>query len=144
VPAQISITLLLHWMGSGTNILIFLGALQAIDREMYEAAEIDGANGLQSFFSITVPMLRPVLLFMIITATIGLINLFAQVKLLTNGGPQNGTFTLFMRMMDLIGSNRYGEGAALGFLIGAIILVITFIQLRLLNSWWTVEGNVQK
>ncbi|NJM41647.1 MAG: hypothetical protein HC853_13260 [Anaerolineae bacterium] len=49
-----------------------------------------------------------------------------------------------MRMMDLIGTNRYGEGAALGFIIGAIILVITFIQLRLLNSWWTVEGNVQR
>ena len=144
MPAQISITLLLHWMGSGTNILIFLGALQAIDREMYEAAEIDGANGLQTFFGITVPMLRPVLLFMIITATIGLINLFAQVKLLTNGGPQNGTFTLFMRMMDLIGNNRYGEGSALGFLIGLIILVITFIQLRLLRTWWTVEGNIQK
>ena len=144
VPAQISIALLLHWMGSGTNILIFLGALQSIDREMYEAAEMDGANGLQSFFGITIPMLRPVLLFMIITSTIGLINLYAQVKLLTNGGPQNNTFTLFMRMMDLIGTNRYGEGAAFGFIIGAIILVITFIQLRFLNSWWTVEGKVQK
>lgn len=144
VPAQISVMLLLHWMGSGTNILIFMGALQAIDRELYEAAEIDGANGAQSFFRITVPMLRPVLLFMIITATIGLINLYAQVKLLTNGGPQNNTFTLYMRMMDLIGTNRYGEGAALGFIIGAIILVITFIQLRLLRNWWTVEGNLQK
>lgn len=144
IPAQISVTLLLHWMGSGTNILIFMGALQAIDKEIYEAAEIDGASGSQSFFRITVPMLRPVLLFMIITATIGLINLYAQVKLLTNGGPQNNTYTLFMRMMDLIAQNRFGEGAALGFLIGAIILIITFIQLRLLRSWWTVEGTPQK
>lgn len=144
VPAQISVTLLLHWMGSGTNILIFLGALQAIDRELYEAAEIDGANTTQTFLRITVPMLRPVLLFMIITATIGLINLYAQVKLLTNGGPQNNTFTLFMRMMNLIEGTRFGEGAALGFIIGAIVLVITFIQLRLLRNWWTVEGNLQK
>ncbi|WP_169239566.1 carbohydrate ABC transporter permease [Candidatus Roseilinea sp. NK_OTU-006] len=143
IPAQISVTLLLHWMGSGTNILIFLGALQAIDRELYEAAEIDGANAVQSFFRITVPMLRPVLLFMIITATIGLINLYAQVKLLTNGGPQNNTYTMFMRMMDLIAGNRFGEGAALGFLMGAVILVITFVQLRLLRSWWTVEGNLK-
>jgi len=143
IPAQISVTLLLHWMGSGTNILIFLGALQAIDRELYEAAEIDGANAVQSFFRITVPMLRPVLLFMIITATIGLINLYAQVKLLTNGGPQNNTYTMFMRMMDLIAGNRFGEGAALGFIMGAIILVITFVQLRLLRSWWTVEGNLK-
>jgi ABC-type sugar transport system permease subunit len=144
IGAQISVTLLLHWMGSGTNILIFLGALQAIDREMYEAAEIDGASNTQSFFRITVPMIRPVLLFMIITATIGLINLYAQVKLLTNGGPQNNTYTLFMRMMDLIAGNRFGEGAALGFIMGAIVLFITFIQLRFLNSWWTVEGRLKK
>jgi cellobiose transport system permease protein len=144
IPAQISVTLLLHWMGSGTNVLIFIGALQAIEKEIYEAAEIDGASGMQSFFGITVPMLRPVLLFMIITSTIGLINLYAQVKLLTNGGPQNNTYTLFMRMMDLIANNRFGEGAALGFLIGFVVLVITFIQLRLLRGWWTVEGNIQK
>lgn len=144
IGAQISVTLLLHWMGSGTNILIFLGALQAIDREIYEAAEMDGASNTQSFFRITVPMLRPVLLFMIITATIGLINLYAQVKLLTNGGPQNNTYTLFMRMMDLIAGNRFGEGAALGFIMGAIVLFITFLQLRFLNSWWTVEGRLKK
>ena len=71
-----------------------------------------GASGTQSFFRITVPMLRPVLLFMIITSTIGLINLYAQVKLLTNGGPQNNTYTLFMRMMDLIANNRFGEGTS--------------------------------
>jgi len=143
-PARLSITMLLHWMGSGTNILIFLGALQAIDRELYEAAEIDGATGLQTFFSITVPMIRPVLLFMIITATIGLINMYAQVVMLTRGGPQNETYTLFMRMMGLITENRFGEGAAMGFIIGAIILVITFVQLRLLSSWWTVEGRLKK
>lgn len=143
-PARLSITMLLHWMGSGTNILIFLGALQAIDHELYEAAEIDGATGLQTFASITVPMIRPVLLFMIITATIGLINMYAQVVMLTRGGPQNETYTLFMRMMGLITENRFGEGAAMGFIIGAIILVITFIQLRLLSSWWTVEGRLKK
>lgn len=143
IGAQLSVTLLLHWMGSGTNILIFLGGLQSIDRQLYEAAEIDGASNTQTFFRLTVPMLRPVLLFMIITATIGLINLYAQVKLLTNGGPQNNTYTLFMRMMDLVAGNRFGEGAALGFLMGVIVLIITFVQLRFLNSWWTVEGRLK-
>lgn len=143
IGAQLSVTLLLHWMGSGTNILIFLGGLQSIDRQLYEAAEIDGASNTQTFFRITVPMLRPVLLFMIITATIGLINLYAQVVLLTKGGPQNNTYTLFMRMMDLVAGNRFGEGAALGFLMGMIVLIITFVQLRFLNSWWTVEGRLK-
>lgn len=142
--AQISIMLLLHWMGIGTNILIFLGALQAIEREMYEAAQIDGATGLQQFFYVTFPMIRPVMLFMVITATIGLMNLYAPVLLLTAGGPGNSTLTLFMRMIQLMGAFRYGEGAAFGFIIGGIILLITVVQMRFLSSWWTVEGKLKK
>jgi cellobiose transport system permease protein len=142
--AQISITILLHWMGIGTNILIFLGALQAIDRELYEAAEIDGANGVQQFFNVTFPMIRPVMLFMVVTATIGLMNLYAPVLLLTAGGPGNSTMTLFMRMVSLMVSFRYGEGAAFGFIIGGIIMIITLVQMRFLSSWWTVEGKLKK
>ncbi|MCS7059825.1 MAG: sugar ABC transporter permease [Anaerolineae bacterium] len=144
IPAQLSITLLLHWMGIGTNVLIFLGALQSIDRELYEAAEIDGASGTQQFFNITLPLIRPVMLFMIITATIGLINLYAPVKLLTNGGPEGTTLTLFMRMIDLMTSVRYGEGAGFGFIIGGIVLLITLIQMKFLSGWWTVEGKLKQ
>ncbi len=143
ITAQISITLLLHWMGIGTNILIFLGALQSIDRELYEAAEIDGASNTQQFFRITFPLIRPVMLFMIITATIGLINLYAPVKLLTNGGPAGTTMTLFMRMIDLMTNVRYGEGAGFGFIIGVIVLLITVIQMKFLSGWWTVEGKMK-
>ena len=144
IPAQISITLLLHWMGIGTNILIFLGALQSIDRELYEAAEIDGATSTQQFFNVTFPMIRPVMLFMIVTATIGLMNLYAPVRLLTNGGPGGTTVTLFMRMVDLLSSFRYGEGAGFGFIIGSIIIAITIVQMRLLSDWWTVEGKLKR
>jgi cellobiose transport system permease protein len=142
--AQISITILLHWMGIGTNILIFLGALQSIDRELYEAAEIDGAGGMQQFTNVTFPMIRPVMLFMIITATIGLMNLYAPVALLTAGGPAGTTMTLFMRMYQLMTSVRYGEGAGFGFIIGAIILLITVVQMRFLSGWWSVEGKLKK
>ena len=144
IPAQISIMLLLHWMGIGTNILIFLGALQSIDRELYEAAEIDGAGNVQQFVNVTFPMIRPVMLFMIITATIGLMNLYAPVRLLTNGGPGGTTMTLFMRMIQLLTGLRYGEGAAFGFIIGGIILLITVLQLRFLGNWWTVEGKLKQ
>ncbi len=144
IPAQISITLLLHWMGIGTNVLIFLGALQSIDRELYEAAEIDGATSTQQFFNVTFPLIRPVMLFMVITATIGLINLYAPVKLLTNGGPEGTTLTLFMRMIDLMTSVRYGEGAGFGFIMGGIVLLITLLQMKFLSGWWTVEGNLKQ
>jgi cellobiose transport system permease protein len=142
--AQISITILLHWMGIGTNILIFLGALQSIDRELYEAAEIDGATGTQQFLNVTFPMIRPVMLFMIITATIGLMNLYAPVALLTGGGPGGTTLTLFMRMINLMTAVRYGEGAGFGFIIGGIILLITLVQMKFLSNWWTVEGKLKK
>ncbi len=144
IPAQISITLLLHWMGIGTNILIFLGALQSIDRELYEAAEIDGATSTQQFLNVTFPLIRPVMLFMVITATIGLINLYAPVKLLTNGGPEGTTMTLFMRMIDLMTSVRYGEGAGFGFIMGGIVLLITLLQMKFLSGWWTVEGKLKQ
>lgn len=144
IPAQLSITLLLHWMGIGTNVLIFLGALQSIDRELYEAAEIDGATATQQFFNVTFPLIRPVMLFMVITATIGLINLYAPVKLLTGGGPEGTTMTLFMRMIDLMTSTRYGEGAGFGFIIGGIVLLITVIQMKFLSDWWTVEGRLKQ
>ncbi len=144
IPAQISITLLLHWMGIGTNVLIFLGALQSIDRELYEAAEIDGATSTQQFFNVTFPLIRPVMLFMVITATIGLINLYAPVKLLTNGGPEGTTLTLFMRMIDLMTSVRYGEGAGFGFIMGGIVLLITLLQMKFLSGWWTVEGKLKQ
>lgn len=144
IPAQLSITLLLHWMGIGTNVLIFLGALQSIDRELYEAAEIDGATATQQFFNVTFPLIRPVMLFMVITATIGLINLYAPVKLLTNGGPEGTTMTLFMRMIDLMTLTRYGEGAGFGFIIGCIVLIITVIQMKFLSDWWTVEGRLKQ
>jgi len=122
----------------------FLGALQSIDRELYEAAEIDGASATQQFFNVTFPMIRPVMLFMIITATIGLMNLYAPVVLLTAGGPAGTTLTLFMRMVQLMTSFRYGEGAGFGFIIGGIILIITLLQMKFLNSWWTVEGKLTK
>jgi ABC-type sugar transport system permease subunit len=89
-------------------------------------------------------MIRPVILFMIISATIGLMNLYAPVRLLTNGGPAGTTQTLFMRMIYLLTNLRYGEGASFGFIIGLIILVITIVQLRFLSNWWTVEGKLKQ
>jgi ABC-type sugar transport system permease subunit len=134
--AKFAIIFLTHWQGLGYNILIVLGGLQAIEREIYEAAEIDGAGRWQTFWSITAPLMRPVLLFITIIGTIGVLNLFNQPYILTKGGPLNSTLTLTLRLYQLaFGSTRYGDGAALGFLMGLLIMLITIAQLRFLRTW---------
>lgn len=136
VWAKFAIIFLAHWQGLGYNILIMLGGLQAIEREIYEAAAIDGAGRWRTFWSITTPLMRPILLFVTIIGTIGVLNLFNQPYILTKGGPLNSTLTLTLRLYQLaFGSTRYGDGAALGFLIGLLIVVITLLQLRFLRTW---------
>jgi ABC-type sugar transport system permease subunit len=134
--AKFAIIFLAHWQGLGYNILIMLGGLQGIDREIYEAASIDGAGRWRTFWNITTPLMRPILLFVMIIGTIGVLNLFNQPYILTKGGPQNSTLTLTLRLYQLaFGSTRYGDGAALGFLLGVLIVLITMLQLRFLRSW---------
>lgn len=93
-PARIVIMLIITWRWTGYNMVIILAGLQTIPDDYYEAAKIDGANIFQQFFYITVPMLKPVILFSTILSTIGTLNLFTEAYLLTNGGPNNSTITL--------------------------------------------------
>jgi ABC-type sugar transport system permease subunit len=136
VWAKFAIIFLAHWQGLGYNILIMLGGLQSIDREIYEAAAIDGAGRWRTFWSITTPLMRPILLFITIIGTIGVLNLFNQPYILTKGGPLNSTLTMTLRLYQLaFGSTRYGDGAALGFLLGLLVVLITMVQLRFLRAW---------
>jgi ABC-type sugar transport system permease subunit len=136
VWARISIILLTHWQGLGYNILVMLGGLQSIPREVYEAAEIDGANPRQVFWRVTLPLMQPVMLFVTLVGTIGVLNLFNQPFILTNGGPDAATTTLTFRLYELaFRTTRYGDAAALGFLIGALVILVTMIQLRALREW---------
>ncbi|MDQ3249090.1 MAG: sugar ABC transporter permease [Chloroflexota bacterium] len=128
------VIILTHWGGIGYNVLLFLGGLQSIETELYEAARIDGASEAQIFWRITLPLLRPIIFFLTIIATIGLMNLFNQPFMLTRGGPQGATTTLMLRLYELgIGGQRYGDASAFGFLIGLLVLVISIVQIRVLR-----------
>jgi len=134
--AKLSIIFLTHWQGMGYNILIMLGGLQAIDPQLYEAARIDGATSWQMFWHITLPLVRPVMLFISILGTIGVLNMFTQPYMLTRGGPGTDTLTLTLRLYNIgFGATRYGDAAALGFLIGLLVIGISFLQLRFLRAW---------
>jgi lactose/L-arabinose transport system permease protein len=90
---------------------------------------VDGASSIQAFFHITVPQMRPVILFLTITSTIGTFNLFAEVLTLTGGGPINATLTPIIRIFNVaFDSYQFGYAAALSYAFFALIFVLTLIQ----------------
>ncbi len=134
--AKTVVILLTHWGGIGYNILLFLGGLQSIQPEVYEAAKIDGANDWQVFWRVTLPLLRPIIFFLTIMATIGLMNMFNQPYMLTKGGPRGATETLMLRLYNMgIGGSRFGDASAFGFIISFIVIGISLVQLRLQRRW---------
>jgi len=119
----------LMWFGN-TTILLLAGIL-GIDQSLYEAAEVDGATPTQIFFHITLPILRPILLYVVITSLIGGLQLFDVPQILTNGqgGPNRTTMTLIMYLNKHLYSKNYGLGGALSvilFIITGILSLIVF------------------
>lgn len=124
------------WKFTGINALYFMAGLQNISDEVREAAMIDGANRWQVFRHITLPLLRPVMVFVLTFAIIGSYNLFAEPSILVGaqGGPNNSG--LFMTMyLYLTGFRflKFGYASAIGYALAVIILVLTLIQLRVMG-----------
>ncbi len=125
----------------GYYIVIFVAGLQGIPQDYYDAASVDGANSWQSFWKITLPLLRPVMLFVVVTNTIGALQVFDLVYAGTSsgagsaGGPANATMTVVLHMYNTAFKfSRMGRASAMAFILFAIILVITIIQLRVLRD----------
>jgi ABC-type sugar transport system permease subunit len=130
--ARISLSLLIVWAWLGYNMVIMLAGLQTIPRDLTEAAQVDGASPIQAFFRVTVPLMRPVILFCTITSVIGSFGLFTEVSTLTRGGPVNATITPLLRIYGVaFGSYQFGYASALGYTFFALIFILTIIQFRL-------------
>jgi multiple sugar transport system permease protein len=133
--ALFSILVLAVWKNFGYNLLIFVAGLQGVPRELHEAAELDGANGWQRFWNVTLPELAPVFLFVSVTTMINYFQLFAEPYVMTQGGPLKSTTSLVLLMYEQ-GFRwwRLGYAAALAFLLFAVILVATTVQMRLQSA----------
>jgi len=122
---------------SGTLMLIFLAGLQDIPSALYEAASIDGANKFQMFRYVTVPMLRPVVFFVVTVGVIGCFQVFDQIYVMTSGGPLDSTTTvayLIYKWAFRDTNIKMGQAAALSFILALIILVVTLIQRRVIEG----------
>jgi lactose/L-arabinose transport system permease protein len=130
--AKILIILAITWRWTGYNMVFYLAALQNIDPSIYEAAKIDGVPARARFWRITVPMLKPVILFTTVLSTIGTLQLFDEVNLITAGGPADGTMTLSLYIYNLVFKfmPSYGYAAAVSWLIVILVGVLSWVQFR--------------
>ena len=132
--ARVSVSLLLLWAWTGYQMVIFLSALQTIPPELNEAATMDGANRVQIFWQITVPLLKPVIIFCFTVSLIGTFGLFTEPMILTGGGPIHATATPTMEIFGNAFLNlKYGYAAAISYLYFLIVVAATLVQLRFTN-----------
>jgi ABC-type sugar transport system permease subunit len=124
------------WWVTGYYLVIYLAGLQDIPRDLYEAAALDGAGGWRAFWSITLPLLRPVLLFVVVTHVIGSFQIFGQVFVLTGGGPGDATRTVVQHLFETAFQNffQFGAASAMAWVLFAVILVFSVLQFRLLRG----------
>jgi ABC-type sugar transport system permease subunit len=128
--ALFSIVITSVWQGFGFETVIFLAALQNIPQELYDAAAIDGASALQRFRYVTIPALRPVLLFIYIIGVIGSFQVFDQVYVMTSGGPIYSTTTMVYYLYSRFLNLRLGYASAIAYILFAILAVFSFLQWR--------------
>jgi len=123
------------WQGVGFQMVIILAGLQAINKELYEAAAMDGANGWQQFVRITLPQLRNTLIFVVLVTTILAFRLFDQVQIMTQGGPRNATTTMMYEAVQAAFSRQQvARGAAITVILFAVVVLVTVLQRRLIKE----------
>jgi multiple sugar transport system permease protein len=130
--AMPAIIVMAVWKNFGYNMLIFIAGLQSVPDELYDAANVDGAGPVRQFFNVTLPMLRPTLLFVSVITMIGYFQLFAEPYVMTQGGPLRSTTSVVLLMYEE-GFRwwRMGYAAAIAFVLFVVILLATMVQFRL-------------
>lgn len=130
--ARIVIIIALLWRWTGYNMVFYLSGLQNIEYSIYEAAKIDGASAVQTFFRITVPLLKPTILLTAIMSTNGTLQLFDESVNLTDGGPANASITMshYIYNMSFKYVPNFGYAAAMSFLILVLVAILAFLQMK--------------
>lgn len=127
-----SVAVVTIWMNTGMNFIFFLAALQGVDRTLYEAGSIEGANFFQRLWHITLPSVSPTIFFLTVINIIGSFQAYAQIRLMTQGGP--GKFTqvvVYAIYLEAFQNNRYGTAATMSVILFLILFLLTAIQFRM-------------
>lgn len=132
--AWIALVLATVWWTLGFNTVIYLAGLQNIDRTLYEAAKVDGANGWERFVNVTLPGLRPVLLFVLTITILSSANVFGQTYLITQGAPGNDTRSIIQYIaFEGLNRRRMGSASAMSYVLAIVLAVISIINFKFFN-----------
>ncbi|WP_082835227.1 MULTISPECIES: carbohydrate ABC transporter permease [Brachybacterium] len=132
--ALLSLVVMAVWRNFGTSMIIFLAGLQAVDPGLHEAAALDGAGRWRRFVSITLPSIRPTMLFVLVTTSIGYLQFFEEPFVMTSGGPLNATVSASMYTYNQFGFGNYGVAGAMAYLTFLVIGIVTLVQFRLMRE----------
>jgi multiple sugar transport system permease protein len=134
--AQLIISFIQFWMWYGYTMLILISGVLGLNPEMYEVSEIDGANSIHQFFYITLPNLKTILLYVLVTSTVGGMSMFDIPRLFNNGQPDNSTSTLALFIYNQAFAGRYmfNRSAAASMIVFAIIAVLSVVMFYLLRD----------
>lgn len=134
----LSVIMLTVWRDLGYYIIVFLAALKGVSRELYEAASLDGANGLKQFFYITIPMIKPTTFFLMVTGIIGSFKAFDQIAVTTQGGPGTSSSVLVYYIYNsAFKFYKMGYASAMAWVLFILIFIVTLIQ------WKTQKVDVE-
>lgn len=128
-----ALVLMAVWKGLGYTMLLYLAALQSVPKSFYEAAKLDGANAWQSFWHITLPMVKPVTFFIIVTNIIGGAQIFTEINVMTpTGGPEySSASAVFYIWQKSFGNFQLGYASAMALVLGLFIFIVTLLQFRM-------------
>jgi lactose/L-arabinose transport system permease protein len=130
--AKVVIILAITWRWTGYNMIFYLAGMQNIDSSIYEAARIDGASSISQFTRITLPLLKPVILLTTIMSTNGTLQLFDEVRNITNGGPGMETLTIsqYIYNLSFVYNPRFGYAATVSYAIFIMVALLAFVQIK--------------
>ena len=135
--AMLAVIIAYIWSDYGYNLVIFIAALQAIPHELKEAAMIDGANAWYVFRKITIPLLRPTLLFVCVMTMLSSFQVFDVIQVMTDGGPNHQTRVMMLDIYDnAFRFQRMGWAAAVSFVLFLVVMIVTVVQMRVLRTDW--------
>lgn len=123
------------WKGVGWNLVVFLAALQSVPGELYESAEMDGCGPFTKFFYITLPSIKPTILFALVMLTIGGFNVFTSIKMITVGKPMHETEVILTWMYSkAFNSGEFGYAAALSFIVAVTLIFLAILQFKAMKN----------
>lgn len=130
-----SVIIMSVWKDVGYAIIIFMAAILNVDKSVYEASDIDGATKSQQFFKITIPLVKPTIIFIVITSLISYFQSFIQIMIMTQGGPNNKTNVIsYLIFSEAFRNYRFGYASAISVILFVIIMIVTFIQFKVMGE----------